>query len=34
VLTANDWKLPEVRRRYAGHFHPVLQRLIDAGNPR
>jgi len=23
-LTKNDWKIPEVRERYKGHFHPLL----------
>jgi hypothetical protein len=29
TLTENDWRLPDVRERYAGHFHPVLQNMID-----
>jgi SET domain-containing protein len=29
-LTENDWKLPEVQKRYAGHFHPFVQAMIDA----
>ena len=29
-LTENDWKLPEVQKRYAGHFHPFVQKMIDA----
>ncbi|HWA31767.1 MAG TPA: SET domain-containing protein [Rhizomicrobium sp.] len=29
-LTENDWKLPAVRERYRGHFHPHVQRMIDA----
>lgn len=28
-LNEDDWKLPEVRERYRGHFHPLLQRMID-----
>ncbi len=23
-LTENDWRLPAVRKRYAGHFHPMI----------
>ena len=30
-LTENDWKLPVVRERYRGHFHPYVQKMIDAG---
>ena len=30
TLTENDWMLPEIRKRYAGHFHPFVQRMIDA----
>ncbi|HEY2035173.1 MAG TPA: SET domain-containing protein-lysine N-methyltransferase [Rhizomicrobium sp.] len=29
-LTEKDWMLPEVRARYAGHFHPVIQKMLDA----
>jgi hypothetical protein len=30
TLTANDWKLNDVRMRYAGHFHPVVRRMMEA----
>jgi hypothetical protein len=30
TLTQNDWKLAEVQQRYRGHFHPLVQKLIDA----
>jgi uncharacterized protein len=30
-LTETDWKLPAVRERYRGHFHPIVQKMIDAG---
>jgi SET domain-containing protein len=30
TLTHNDWKLPLVQSRYRGHFHPFVQRMIDA----
>jgi len=29
-FTGDDWKLPELQERYAGHFMPYLQRKIDA----
>ncbi len=29
-LTETDWKLPTVRERYRGHFHPIVQKMIDA----
>ena len=29
-LTENDWKLAEVQKRYRGHFHPLVQAMIDA----
>jgi uncharacterized protein len=28
-ITGNDWKLPELQRRYKGFFSPYLQRRID-----
>jgi SET domain-containing protein len=30
TLTNDDWRLPDVQARYRGHFHPHLQRMIDA----
>lgn len=30
VLTNDDWRLPTVRARYRGHFHPFVQRMIAA----
>ncbi|MBV9331853.1 MAG: SET domain-containing protein [Alphaproteobacteria bacterium] len=30
VLTPQDWKLAAVKKRYRGHFHPVVQGLIEA----
>lgn len=33
TLTHHDWKLPALQERYAGHFHPVVQRLIEALEP-
>lgn len=29
-VTADDWTLPELQRRYQGYFSPYLQRRIDA----
>jgi len=28
-LTENDWQLPAVQERYRGHFHPLVQAMID-----
>ncbi len=28
-LTENDWQLPSVQERYRGHFHPLVQAMID-----
>lgn len=28
-ITGNDWKLPELQRRYQGYFSPYLARRID-----
>ena len=30
VLTESDWKLPDVQERYRGHFHPLVQKLIES----
>jgi hypothetical protein len=30
-LTENDWQLPEVQTAYKGHFHPIVQAMIDDG---
>jgi len=29
LITGNDWKLPELRARYRGHFSPVIEKLIE-----
>jgi SET domain-containing protein len=29
ALTEKDWQRPDVQARYAGHFHPVVQAMID-----
>jgi hypothetical protein len=31
-ITAEDWKIPELQKRYAGHFSPFLQMKIDKLN--
>jgi hypothetical protein len=31
VITGDDWRIPQLQQRYAGHWIPYLQRLIDAG---
>jgi hypothetical protein len=31
-LTEKDWTLPAVQARYRGHFHPLVQAMIDARN--
>lgn len=28
-LTERDWTHPDVQERYRGHFHPLVQKLID-----
>lgn len=33
-VTGEDWSLPALQRRYAGHFSPYLQRRIDGARPR
>lgn len=29
-VTGDDWRLPQLQQRYAGHFSPYIQRRIDA----
>ena len=31
ILTKNDWKILDIQERYRGHFHPMLQKMIDIG---
>lgn len=33
VITGDDWRIPQLQQRYAGHWVPYLQRLIDATAP-
>jgi uncharacterized protein len=30
TLTNDDWTLPALQARYKGHFHPAIQKKIDA----
>jgi hypothetical protein len=30
MVTGDDWRIPQVRLRYAGHFAPAVQALVDA----
>ena len=29
MVTGDDWRIPQVQRRYAGHFAPQVQHLLD-----
>jgi hypothetical protein len=29
LVSGDDWQIPELQLRYAGHWLPVVQRLID-----
>ena len=31
MVEGSDWRIPQLQRRYAGHWVPYIQRLIDAG---
>jgi hypothetical protein len=30
VVEPDDWRIPQLQQRYAGHFAPSVQQLIDA----
>jgi hypothetical protein len=30
VVEPEDWRIPQLQQRYAGHFAPSVQQLIDA----
>jgi SET domain-containing protein len=30
VIEGTDWRIPQLQKRYAGHWAPAVQRLIDA----
>jgi hypothetical protein len=32
LVTGDDWRIPQVQQRYAGHLTPVVQRALD-GRP-
>ena len=32
MVEGTDWRIPQLQRRYAGHWVPHLQRLIDAAS--
>jgi len=32
MVEGTDWRIPQLQRRYAGHWLPHLQRLIDAAS--
>ena len=29
VIAGDDWRIPQLQQRYAGHWAPAVQRLID-----
>ncbi len=29
VIEGSDWRIPQLQQRYAGHWHPAAQRLIE-----
>ena len=29
ILTENDWKISNVQKKYKGHFHPMIQKMIN-----
>jgi hypothetical protein len=32
VIEGTDWQIPQLQRRYAGWFAPVVQQRIDAAS--
>ncbi len=30
LVTGDDWRIPQVQQRYAGHLAPAVQRAVDA----
>lgn len=34
ILSPNDWQIPELQKRYRGHFSPYIQQKIDKMNAR
>jgi hypothetical protein len=33
LVTGDDWRIPQVQQRYAGHLAPVVQREVDRLDP-
>ncbi|MCL5006979.1 MAG: SET domain-containing protein-lysine N-methyltransferase [Patescibacteria group bacterium] len=33
-ITGDDWRLPEVQKRYRGHFSPLINKKIEAAEKR
>jgi len=33
LVTGDDWRIPQVQQRYAGHFAPEVQRAVDRLDP-
>jgi uncharacterized protein len=33
MVEGTDWRIPQLQQRYAGHWAPHVQRLIDAKGP-
>jgi SET domain-containing protein len=33
LITGNDWKIPELQKRYRNYFSPYLQKKINSGTP-
>ena len=31
MVEGTDWRIPQLQQRYAGHWAPAVQALIDAG---
>jgi hypothetical protein len=34
MVEGSDWRIPQLQRRYAGHWAPEVQALIDASPER
>ena len=30
LVTGDDWRIPQLQRRYAGHWAPAVERLLSA----
>ncbi|MBI2637444.1 MAG: SET domain-containing protein [Candidatus Sungbacteria bacterium] len=29
LVARRDWRIPDVQKKYRGHFHPMIQQMID-----